>query len=99
MHIHWRYKWGETGNQKTPHEQTICSRCDTEEIDNEIGLHFLINCCAFATNKSVLFSAAKTFIHNFDAMDTNDKSTVIMSTEDPFLVKARSRYEFVIIVF
>ena len=48
LHINWRHTI-----QLAPHEQKIiCSRCNTEEIDDEI--HFLFNCNTFTVGRTEL---------------------------------------------
>ena len=45
-------------------------------------------------DRALLFSTAKTYIHNFDDMGANDKFRVIMSSGEPLLVKELYSYVY-----
>ena len=72
---------GRYNNPKTPINQRICTRCESNEIDDEILLH----CNAINNEREILFNSVAAIIN---IQPTNDMFLRIMTSRDITVVKS-----------
>ena len=74
---------GRYNNPKTPINQRICRRCESNEIDDEINL--LLLCNAMNNERKILFNSVTAIIN---IQPTNDMFLRIMTSRDITVVKS-----------
>ena len=74
---------GRFNNPITPKNQRICTRCELNEIDDEI--HLLLHCSAINNVREILFDSVAAIIN---IQTTNEMFLRIMTTRDITVVKS-----------
>ena len=74
---------GRYNNQITPINQRICTRCETDKIDDEI--HLLLHCNAMNNEREILLNSVATIIN---MQPTNYMFLRIMTSKDIAVVKS-----------
>ena len=78
---------GRYNNPKTPIDQRICTRCESNEIDDEILLH----CNAINNEREILFNSVAAIIN---IQPTNDMFLRIMTSRDITVVKSLAQFVY-----
>ena len=74
---------GRFNNPITPKNQRICTRCQLNEIDDEI--HLLLHCCAMKNEREILYDSVAAIIN---IQPTNEMFLGIMTSRDITVVKS-----------
>ena len=69
---------GRYNNPITPIKKRICTRCESNEIDDEI--HLLLHCNAMNNEREILHNSVATIIINMQP--TNDRLLRIMTSKE-----------------
>ena len=78
---------GRYNNPKTPINQRICTRCESNEIDDEILLH----CNAINNEREILFNSVAAIIN---IQPTIDMFLRIMTSRDITVVKSLAQFVY-----
>ena len=78
---------GRFNNPITPKNQRICTRCQLNEIDDEI--HLLIHCCAMKNEREILYDSVAAIIN---IQPTNEMFLGIMTSRDITVVKSLAQF-------
>ena len=78
---------GRFNNPITPQNQRICTRCELNEIDDEI--HFLLHCSAMNNEREILFDSVAAIIN---IQPTNEMFLRIMTSGDMTVVKSLAQF-------
>ena len=78
---------GRYNNPITPINQRICTRCESNGIDDEI--HPLFHCNAMSNDREVLFNSVVTIIN---MQPTNDMFLRIITSKDITVVKSLAKF-------
>ena len=81
-----------SSRKKLPLEQSICQRCTSNSVDDEI--HFLLTCSYFATQRTSLLAESKLLNSEFDSLSNDDKFIYIMSSTHRPLVICLAKYTY-----
>ena len=71
----------------TPINKRICTRCESNEIDNEI--HLLLDCNAMNNEREILFNSVAAIIN---IQPSNDMFLRIMTSRDITVVKSLAQF-------
>ena len=80
---------GRYNNPITPINQRICTRCELNEIDDEI--HLLLHCNAMNNERKILFNSVTATI-NIGLQPTNEMFLQIMTSRDITVVKSLAQF-------
>ena len=78
---------GRFNNPITPTNQRICTRCELNEIDDEI--HLLLHCSAMNNVREILFDSVAAIIN---IQPTNKMLLRIMTSRDITVVKSLAQF-------
>ena len=78
---------GRFNNPITPKNQRICTRCQLNEIDDEI--HLLLHCCAMKNEREILYDSVAAIIN---IQPTNEMFLGIMTSRDITVVKSLAQF-------
>ena len=78
---------GRYNNPITPINQRICTRCELNEIDDEI--HLLLHCNAMNNERKILFNSVTATIN---IQPTNEMFLQIMISRDITVVKSLTQF-------
>ena len=78
---------GRFNNPITPKNQRICTRCQLNEIDDEI--HLLLHCCAIKNEREILYDSVAAIIN---IQPTNEMFLGIMTSRDITVVKSLANF-------
>ena len=78
---------GRYNNPKTPINQRICTRCESNEMDDEI--HLLLHCNAMNNEREILFNSVAAIIN---IQPTKDMFLRIMTSRDIPVVKSLAQF-------
>ena len=78
---------GRYNNPITPINQRICTRCESNEIDDEI--HLLLHCNAMINERKILFNSVTATIN---IQPTNKMFLQIMTSRDITVVKSLAQF-------
>ena len=78
---------GRFNNPITPKNQRICTRCELNEIDDEI--HFLLYCSAINNKREILFDSVVAIIN---IQPTNEMFLRIMTSRNITVVKSLAQF-------
>ena len=78
---------GRFNNPITPKNQRICTRCELNEIDDEI--HLLLHCSAMNNEREILFDSVAAIIN---IQPTNEMFLRIMTSRDITVVKSLAQF-------
>ena len=78
---------GRYNNPITPVNQRICTRCELNEIDDEI--HLLLHCSAINNERKILFDSVTAIIN---IQPTNEMFLRIMTSRDITVVKSLAQF-------
>ena len=78
---------GRFNNPITPINQRRCTRCELNEIDDEI--HLLLHCSAMDNEREILFNSVAAIINK---RPTNDMFLRIMTSRDITVVKSLAQF-------
>ena len=78
---------GRFNNPITPKNLRICTRCQLNEIDDEI--HLLLHCCAMKNEREILYDSVAAIIN---IQPTNEMFLGIMTSRDITVVKSLAQF-------
>ena len=78
---------GRFNNPITPKNQRLCTRCELNEIDDEI--HLLLDCSAMNNEREILFDSVAAIIN---IQPTNEMLLRIMTSRDITVVKSLAQF-------
>ena len=78
---------GRFNNPITPKNQRICTRCEVNEIDDEI--HLLLHCSAMKNEREILFNSVAAIIN---MQQTHEMFLQIMTSRDITVVKSLAQF-------
>ena len=78
---------GRYNNLITPVNQRICTRCELNEIDDEI--HLLLHCSAMNNERKILFDSVTAIIN---IQPTNEMFLRVMTSRDITVVKSLAQF-------
>ena len=78
---------GRYNNPIIPMNQRICTRCESNEIDDKI--HLLLHCNAMNNEREILLNSVATIIN---MQPTNDMFLRIMTSRDMTVVKSPAKF-------